>query len=87
MLFLLFLIIGLYCLIPAVIVHIVMPIGIQIKEIKVEIETDRVTTEAKLSTCSIYFEVVQIFVRFLFIRLFDLFFKWNKFLFYLYFLI
>ena len=54
MLFLLFLIIGLYCLIPAVIVHIVMPIGIQIKEIKVEIETDRVTTEAKLSTCSIY---------------------------------
>ena len=57
-LFLFFLIIDLYFLIPAVIAknfnptaELVIPIGIPTKEAKVKIETHPVTAEAKTSKC------------------------------------
>ena len=60
MLFFFFLIIDLYFLIPAVIaqifnhtVELVIPIGKPIKEVKAEIETHLVTTEAKITKYSI----------------------------------
>ena len=63
----------------------VIPIGIQIKEAKAEIEKHPLIVDAKIRTCSVYFRVVQTFLSFLFIKSFDLFLQWNNFLFRLYF--
>ena len=59
-LFFFFLIIDLYFIIPAFIVqifnyiaHLLIPMGISIKEVKTEIETHPVIAEAKTRKCSI----------------------------------
>ena len=52
-------------LIPAVILNsaaeIVIPIAIPTKEVKAEIETHRVTTDTKISKCSILFKTNNFF--------------------------
>ena len=72
----LFLIIGLYFSIPAVITQIfivaelAIPTGIPTKEAKAEIETHPVSEEAKISKCWVQFKMLQFFLCFLLINSF-----------------
>ena len=73
----LFIIIGLYFLILAVfmetfivITELAEPTGISIEEARAEIETHVGTVEARLSTCAVYFKILQTFLCFLLINSF-----------------
>ena len=68
---LLFLIVDLYFLIPAVFApvfnptaELTMPIGIPAREAKTKIETHPVTTKAKINKCLTYFKAFQTFFCF-----------------------
>ena len=86
-----FLIIDLYFLIPAIIVQIcnpiaelVIPIGIQFKEAKAEIEMHPVTVEIKKVSAQYNLKLYKLFYACHSLINFDLFLQLNNFLFHLY---
>ena len=65
--------------------ELVIAIGMRTEEAKTEVEAQPVTTEAKVSNCSIDLKPKKLFyVSYSSIN-FDLFLQWNNFLYHLYF--